>query len=190
MKGQRLAQPIVLHEFGHHAVHVAPGLQLGQLRRNADHAAKRQEGHGAELDVALLVHRPRIGEKTLVASDILGIQRMNLPVQLDLIVDVIEAVTVLPAQPVEGADRQQFDVVGHALAGAAEEFFQRRRISDHRRPGVEGEALVVIDVGAATRLVALLQQGGLDAGTLQTDGQRQPAEAGADYHRSFSLVHR
>ncbi len=194
VKGQRLAQPVVLHELGHHAVHVAPGLQLGQLRRDADHAAKRQEGHGAELDVALLVHRPRIGEKALIAGHVTRVERVDLPVQLGLVVDVVEAVAVLPAQPVEGADRQQLDIVGHALAGAAEEFFQRRRIGDHRRPGVEGEALVAVDVGAAARLVALLQQRRLDAGTLQADRQRQPAETGTDHHRpphtACCLVHR
>ena len=115
---------------------------------------------------------------------------MNLPVQLGLIIDVVEAVAVLPAQPVEGADRQQLDVVGHALAGAGKQLIQCGRIGDDRWAGVEGKALVVIDVSTTARFVALLQQRGLDAGALQADGQRQPAEAGADHHRSFSLVHR
>ena len=91
---------------------------------------------------------------------------MDLLVQLGLVVDVVETVAIFPAQPIEGADREQLDVIGHALAGAGEEFFQRRRIGDDRRPGIEGEALVVIDVGAAARLVALFQHRGLDAGTL------------------------
>ena len=67
-------------------------------------------------------------------------------------------------------------------------------IGDHGGPGIEGEALVVVDVGAAARLVALLQQRRLDAGALQADRQRQPAETGTDHHRpphtACCLVHR
>ena len=73
MKRQRLPQPVVLHELRNHAVYVAPGLQFGQLRRDADHAAKRQEGHGTELDVTFLIHRTGIGKKALVPRDILWI---------------------------------------------------------------------------------------------------------------------
>ena len=57
---------------------------------------------------------------------------------------------------------------------------QAGRIGDHGRPGIEGEAVALPEVGAPAGLVARLDQRGRDARRLQPDGERQPAEAGAD----------
>ena len=71
-------------------------------------------------------------------------------------------------------------MVGHALAGQREQLFEAARGGDDGGAGVEGEALVLVDVGAAAGLVALFEERGRDAGRLQADGQRQAAEAAAD----------
>ena len=54
----------------------------------------------------------------------------------------------------------------------------RRR--DDRGPGVEREALVLVDVGAPAGPVARLEEHGLGARGLQADGGGQAAEAAAD----------
>ncbi len=181
MEGKRLAQLLVLHEARHHAVHALPRLQPRKLRTGLDHVAEGEEGHGAQLQVTLVEHRLRVRQKAPVAGDVLRVARMDLAVQRLLVVGVVEVAAVFPAQAVEGRDRQHLDVVAHPLAAQGEQFFDRRRIGDDGRAGVEHEALVLVDVGAAARLVALFEQGRLHAGGLQADGQRQAAESGADH---------
>ncbi len=189
MEGKGLAQVLVLDEARDHAVDAAPGLQARELRPGLDHVAEGEEGHGAELDVAFLEHRLRIGQEALVAGDVGRVARVDLAVQGLLVVQVVEVAAVFPAQAVEGRDRQHLDVVLHALAGRGEQLLDAGWIGDHRRAGIEHEALVLVDVGAAARLVAFFEQRGLHAAGLQADGQGQAAESGADDHGGFAFVH-
>ena len=178
---ERLAQVIVLHVAAYLVVDAAPGLQPHQRRRRAQHVAELQEGHVAQLLVALVVDRLGELQKAAVALDVRWICRGDLTIELALVVDVVEMRAVRPEQAVEGRYRQQLDVVGALAPGEREQFVDAGRIGHHRRAGVEGEALIAPDVGAAARFVARLDQGGGEAGALQPDRQRQAAEAGPDH---------
>jgi len=134
----------------------------------------------AELEIALVVHACAIVEEAVIAGDILGVQLGDLGAQAGLVVRIVEIGAVGPVQPVEGHDGDEVDILADMMAGQRPEFFQARRIGDHGRAGVEGEAVLFPEIGAAARLVAALDDGGGDSGGLQADGERQPAEAGPD----------
>src|SRR5690606_11623150 len=105
MKGESLAQMLVLDEARYHAVHTAPGLQLGQLRTGSDHIANGQERHSAELDVPFLEDRPGVGQELAVAFDVPRVTLPYLPLQRRLVIEVIEGRRIFPAEPVEGRNR-------------------------------------------------------------------------------------
>ncbi len=164
VEGQRLAQLLALHEARHLGVDAAPGRELGQLGTRGEHVADLKEGLGAETDVAFFEHRLGIGQEALVAGHVVWLQGTDLLVQPGLVVDVVEAGAVFPAQLVEGADRQELHIVAHLPAAQGEQLFQRRGIGEDGGAGVEGEARLLIDVGTAAGLVAALDEGGGDAG--------------------------
>jgi hypothetical protein len=71
-------------------------------------------------------------------------------------------------------------VLGHAFASQGEELFEAAGCGDDRRTGIEGEALILVDVGPSARLVALLEQDRGESGCLQADREGESAEAAAD----------
>ncbi len=146
-----------------------------------------EEGHGAQLDIALLVQLLGIGVEAPIALDVGRVALGDLGVQLVLVVDVVEDVAVLPDQSVERIDGQQLDIVLDPAAAEREQLLQAVGIGDHRRAGVEGEALVLPDIGAAAGLLAALEDGDVEARGLQPDGQGQPAKSRAD-HGGLGLV--
>lgn len=72
---------------------------------------------------------------------------------------------------------------------------QRKQLLDRigrrhdRRAGIEAKAILLVDIGATTGPVTLLEQDRVHAGRLQPDGQRQPAKTGTDYHHARRLRH-
>ncbi len=116
----------------------------------------------------------------MVAGHVFRRAGADLPVQLGLVVDVIEDITVFPAEPVERMHRQHRDVFRHLAAGQRIQFLERGRIGDHGRPRIEDEALVFVDIGAPARLVALFQDKGVDALRTQANRRRKSAESAAD----------
>ena len=54
-------------------------------------------------------------------------------------------------------------------------------IGDHGRPGIEGEAVALPEIGAPARLVARFDDGDVNSSRLQPDRERQPAEPGTDH---------
>ncbi len=181
MEAEGLAQLRVLDEARHHAVDAAVALELDQLRRHAHHAAEVGKRHMPELHVAFLQHGLGIGKELAVARHVGRRLQADLAVEFGLVVRIVETVAVFPAQPVERADRQHRRIVFQPAARQREQFLQRGRVGDDRRPGVEGEALVMVDVGAAAGLVALFQDERIDACRLQAYCQRQAPESTADH---------
>ena len=70
--------------------------------------------------------------------------------------------------------------IGQPLAAQRPKLLEQERRGDHRRPGVEGESLLLPVVAAPARLVACLDNRRRDPRRLQPDGERKPAKAGAD----------
>jgi hypothetical protein len=106
VEAEGLPEVRVLDVLGHLVVDRAPGLELGQLGRGAEHLAEAEKGGGPQLDVAFLQQLLGIGQEAAVAFDVGRELGLDLAVQLGLVVDVVEAVAVAPLQPVEGADGQ------------------------------------------------------------------------------------
>ena len=134
----------------------------------------------AELEIALVVHARTVIEEPVIAGDIFGVQLGDLGAETRFVVRIVEIGAVGPVQPVERHHGDEVDILADMVAGQRPEFFQARRIGDHGRAGVEGEAVLFPEIGTATGLVAAFDDGGGDSGGLQADGERQPAEAGPD----------
>ena len=87
-----------------------------------------------------------------------------------------EDVAVVEANFVEGIDRPQVDVVFHATAAERPQFLEQERRGDDGRPGVEGEAVLTMDVGSAPGSVELFENGDAVASGAQSDSRSEAAE--------------
>ena len=90
---------------------------------------------------------------------------------------------VLKADPVERRHRHQRHVVGQLASAQLPQFLEQERRGDDGRAGVEGEAVLPVDVGAAAGRIELFQHGDAIALGAEPDRRRQSAEAAADHHR-------
>ncbi len=187
VKRESLAQLIILNKARHLAVDAAPRLQTRQLRGGTQHIAKRQKGNGAELKIAFGEHRARVIEKALIACYVARIEFTDLRLQPRLIVVIAKHLARLPAEPVERRDRQQLNVVTHRFARQREQLLDSAGVGNNRWASIKGKALILINISAAARLVALLQQSRWNACRLQANRQRQSAKSCANYR---GLLHR
>ena len=116
VEAQRLAQLFIVDEARNHRIDAAPGLLLGQRGRRLEHRLEIEEGHMAQLDVALFVNRRGIFEEALVARDIGRVELRDFAEQLLFIVRIVELRPVGPGQPVERRHRHQLDILGNVVA--------------------------------------------------------------------------
>src|SRR5690606_1204843 len=86
-----------------------------------------------------------------------------------------------PPQTAERGEHHLLDVLGHVGDGRRRHFAQAIWVGDDRRTGVEGEAVLLPVVGTPAGLVARFDQRRRDARGLEANGERQPAEPGADH---------
>ncbi len=180
MEAEGLAQLGITDVAGDDVVYAAITLQSQQLRGRANHAPPVEKRNVGELDVAFFEDVGRIVEETRVARDVGRALARDLRVGALGIVGVVEAVTALPAQTIKRIHGQQLDVITDLPTGQREQRLEAVRRSDDGGPGVESEALVPVDVGAAARKIPLLDQQRRNARRLQANGQGQPPEAAAD----------
>ncbi len=181
VEAERLAQLRVLDVAADHRIDRAERLVAHQLRGGLHHRPEVEERLVTELLIAFAEDVLAIVEEALVPGDVLRVLGLDLGEQRLVVVRIVEDIAVLPHQPVEGRDGEQLDIIGQLAARQRPQLLEARRVGDDRRPGVEGEAGVLEDVGAAAGLVALLDQRRLDACRLQADGERQAAEPAADH---------
>ena len=184
VKAESLAQPFVADVARDHGMDRAPRLQPRQLRRRADHVAEMQERDRAQLFVSFAIDRAGIGQETAIARHVARADRGDLALDGVLVVGIVKDGAVLPAQAIEGIDRQQRHVAVDVVAGQAPQPAQAVGVGDDRGARVEGKARVVIDIGPPAGLVARLEQRGGDARRLQPDRQRKPAETRPDDARA------
>ena len=172
---------LVLHIRTDDRIDRSPRLIFEQPRCRFDHRGKVEERDMAELAIALLIHARRIFQELGVSRHVLGIELGDLGFQRGFVVRIIERRAVGPVEPVERHHRHQRHVVGHVAPGQRPEFLQARRVGDHGRPGIEGEAVLLPHVRPPARLVARLDDGRLYPRRLQPDRQREPAKARTDH---------
>lgn len=81
---------------------------------------------------------------------------------------------------VEGVDGDDFDVVLDVATCSGEEFVEHEGGGDDGRTGVEGEAVLLVDVGATAELIAGFEEFDLVAASLEPDGGGEATEATSD----------
>ncbi len=185
---QRLAQLLVLHEGRNHRIDAAPRLIFGQRRCRLHHRGKVEKRDMAELFIALAINARRIVEKPAIPVDIGGIEPRDLAHQDIVVIGVIEIGAVGPVEPVKGIDGRQRHIIGQPVPGQRPQFLQRIGRGDDGGSGIEGETVALPIISAPARLVAAFDDRRRHARALQPDGERQPAEPGADLHRALHAV--
>src|SRR5262249_43075079 len=121
-----------------------------------------------------------LGHEAAIAVDIAGREARDLRLHARRVAAVIEDAPVVKADAIEGVDGDEGDVVLEAAAGEREQLLEQEGGGDDGGAAVEGEAGIVIDVGAAAGLIALVDERDGEAARLQADGSGEPAEAGTD----------
>ena len=94
----------------------------------------------------------------------------------------MESRAVGEADAVEGVHRPQVDVVAHLATAQRPQLLEQERRRDDGRAGVEREAVLSMDGGAAARGVELLEHRHPIAASAETNGRGQPAEAATDHN--------
>ena len=122
-----------------------------------------------------------------IALHVLRLEPGDLGGELGVVVRIVEARPVGPGQAIEGADRAEPDVLGDVVARELPQLGQRLGRGDHGGAGVEDEAVALPEIGASTGLVARLEHHRVDTRRLQPDREREPADPGADHHRTLHL---
>ena len=95
---------------------------------------------------------------------------------------VVEYRAVVKAHAVERCHRAQVHIVTQLAATQLPQLLEQKRRGDDRGPGVEGEAILPVDIGPPARGVELLQHGDAVASGTQPHGSGQATEAAADHH--------
>ena len=78
------------------------------------------------------------------------------------------------------------EVVRSPLPRGGEDLIDQPGGRDDRRPAVEGESVLPVHIGAATRLVPLLQHGDLVPLGAEANGRRESPESAADDENAHS----
>ena len=100
-----------------------------------------------------------------------------------LISHVIETVAIAPDQTVHRCDFDEADVILQASVRQFEQICERVWSGDDGRPGVEGEAVIVVNVGPSSRKIPRFVEDRLNASALEPDGRTKASKAAADHRR-------
>ena len=182
LERENAAQPLVGQVGVHHRRQFAQPAQRQQLhRRRADQAGDAVEVGVDERRALQLVHLRQVVDEASVAVDITG-----AAVLLDLGGHRVEVGVHVQHRPVGEAgavarvDLDQLQPVGQRLADAVQRVLDQLGHGQHGGAGVELEAVQVEATGAAARNGFPLQHGDRAAGSGESQGGGQAAEAGAD----------
>ena len=149
-----------------------------------DHVHEVEEGDVGEFDEAFLEDEFSLANHLLVAFDVIfrsrGGELGDFAEGFRFVGVVGEAATVVELDVVEGVDGDDFDVVFDVATGSGEEFIEHEGGGDDGGAGVEGEAILLVDVGATAELIAGFEELDLVAAGLEADGDAEAAETAAD----------
>ncbi len=180
---EHLSQPLVLDIAGDEAIDHAIALQLHEVRHDLQHIADIQEGRIGQLGEAFVEDFLRQGNEPLVPLDVVFRVLAELPDRGDHVrrlAGVVEVLPIVEKDAVERIDGNHLDVIGRVAAGALEQLIDHPRGGDDGRPAVKFEAVLLIDVGAAARLVALVDQRDIMPFAGEANGGGQPAKTTSD----------
>src|SRR5919199_2842841 len=169
-----------MNELRDKTVHGPVGLQSDEIGNDLDHIPGPSKRNIGELGKALVEYLLGSTDKLLVPGDISWLKLFDLRDHSRGIATIIEAAPVGKEDAVERIDGHELDVIFDASSCPLEELVDQEGGCDDRWPTVKLEAVLLVDVGAAPRLVALLENGDLMALVLQANSRRQSAETGSD----------
>ncbi len=190
MERQQHPQVGVLDEAADQRVHRQVRPQLEHLGHDLEHVGQAMKRHVPKLLEADLEDALGLLDEAEVAIDIGRTPGADLLQHLLGVAAVLEVATVVEADPVKRAHRQQLKVVGHLATAQGEQLLDEVRGGHHGRTSVEHIAGIAVDIGPTARLIALLQQGHLVAPRLEPNRRRQPAKPRANHHHPIAALHR
>ena len=166
-----------------HAAQRLPARKERICRRHLPQTCKRRRRTKGEHRRCDVVQARGIRQIFLVAGHIAFIQLRNLRQRVRQTARNVQRSAVCKKIARERINRQQLQMVLHALPGCGKQIFQHRPHGNDGRPGVKAKTFSAqLGHFAAHSCVALQHQHAL-AGSSQPDGGSQPAQAGTNHHR-------
>ena len=166
----------------------AVALQADQVGHRGQQRAELVEGLVDQLGEGDVVDLLAVADEAVEATGILRRDARDLrPHGVEVRV-AGQRLTVVEADLVEGVDRPQVHVIGQAPPGDLPQLLQQVGRGDDGRAGIEGEAVLAEDIGAAARAIQLLQHRHPVAAGAQPHRGGQPTKARADDHGMRSAI--
>ena len=182
MKAEGDTQLLVAEIAGNLGVDRAVAAEPDDIRRGAQNGRETVEWLVGQFAERHLVDFRVVHNEALEARDIGGFDARDLGTHRGKIRRRVEDAAVIKTDLVERVDAAQVDVVRQVLAAQRPEFLEQVRRGDDGGPGIEGETVLPVDVGAAAWRIELFQQGDAVAARAEPDGRGKAAEAGANHH--------
>ena len=167
----------------HQAVDGAEARQPDHVRHDPRHVGEGIEGDVAEPLEADAKDRFAHRHEAVVPGDIGRGKPGDLGAHGVAVGAGVKDRAVVEHDAIERRNPAQLDVVGHPPAAQGPELFEEKRRRDDGRPGIEREAVLAEDIGAAPRRIEPLQHGHPVAARAQPDGGGQPTKSAADDDR-------
>src|SRR6476469_243468 len=143
-------QALIAKKIRHQAEDATIARQLDHFRRDPRHvgpAAERHVAQALETDLEYLLARLHV---SVVTIDIAWRKPRDLAAHRVSVAGIIEMRTVLKADAIKRQHRHQRHVVGHFSSTQLPQLLEQKRRGDDRWPCIESEAILPVDVGAAT----------------------------------------
>ena len=183
VKAHHHAQLRVLEVPRHHAVDAAPAAHLDEVGHGAHQVAQRVIGDGAELFKTELVADSCFLDEALKPGQVFRAEAPDFRAHAVDVAAVVKPRAVVKADAIEGLHGPQVHVVGQLASGQSPQLFEHEGGGDDGGAGVEGEAVLLVHVGAAAGGVKLFQQRHLPTLGGHAHGRSQAAKTAANDHR-------
>jgi hypothetical protein len=174
----------VTHMTRYQSVHTAIGLQPEEVWYHAQHAADRVEGHMAELLEADAINGFALAHETVVTGDICRCDTGHLRAHGFGVAAVVEDLTRIEADAVEGRQGTELDIIFEAAAAQIPQVLEQEGRGDDGWPAVEGMAGFNPDGGSPSQRVQFFEQGDTVSSGAQANGGGESAETTANHDRA------
>lgn len=141
MERETAPQKIIFDIARHVAVDALERTQARQIGRNAQHVAEVQERSVCQFNEPLLENRAGARQKMAITLDVGRIDAFDLAQHRRLVGAVVEVATGVIVDAVEGMAWAEFDILLTTTPRSAPQVVEQERRRDHRRTGIEAEAV-------------------------------------------------
>ena len=180
VEGEDLPQKVVLDELGNIAIDALVRLHLDEIGRDLEHVGEVEERFVGQLDKALLEDGARAVHELLISLRVCWIPLRDLAEDERLVAVVIKAASLVIEDAIERITRHELKIVFTAPARAGPELVEHEWRGDDGGASIEAEAVDLIDIRSATKLIAPLEDLDLMPARGKPDGRRQSTKATAN----------